>query len=322
MLWAKLLAYMENTWTVTEEDDGARLDIFLRDQSDGISRSAIAKLIKDGHATVNGNAASVHRFLKIGDTVVFHISEPETKRKKSDAKSEALPPLKIIKETAEWIVIDKPSGILVHPDTKRKTGTLVDMLVAHDPAISRVGEDPSRPGIMHRLDKEVSGLMVIAKTQDAFDVLKRQFAEHSVEKTYLALCYGQVTQDEGDIKFRIARSKNKARMAALPETERSGQVAWTHYKTVKRFQNASLLELEIYTGRTHQIRAHLLALGHPIVGDSLYTSDRGKKKIETPRLLLQAIRLSFIDPKTKQPQTFTHSPDPAFDRVIKTLSPL
>ncbi|MCR4278486.1 MAG: RluA family pseudouridine synthase [bacterium] len=321
---------MKQTWIIPENEEKVRLDIFLRDQVNDLTRSALAKLIKSGHVTVNGKEASVHRFLKVGDTVRIedNNSAIETKKQKKekfekelDLALQNLPPLKIVKETDEWIVINKPTGLLVHPDAKVKIGTLADILVAHDPKIAKIGEDPSRPGIMHRLDKDVSGLMVIAKTQDAFDSLKKQFAEHSIQKTYLALAYGHVAHEEGDIKFRIARSKSKARMAALPESETDGQAAWTHYKIVKRFRTASLLELEIYTGRTHQIRAHLFGLGHPIVGDTLYAQSHTAKRIVTPRILLQAIRLSFKDPTTEKLETFTLTPDPAFENVMAKLSP-
>ncbi len=313
---------MQHTWTVTEDDHKTRLDVFLREHAGGTSRSALAKMIKAEQVKVNGKAASVHRFLKEGDIVSMDEASPKEMKQKEKRAKESLPPLRIKKETPEWLVIDKPRGVLVHPDSKTKSGTLVDLLVEHDPAIAKIGEDPSRPGIMHRLDREVSGLMVIAKTQDAFDHLKKQFAEHSVQKTYLALVYGKTVHDEGDIKFRIARSKKKARMAALPEHEKAGQVAWTHYKVVKRFQNATLLELEIYTGRTHQIRAHLFGLGHPIIGDPLYTPKHGTPRIDSPRLLLQAIRLSFIDPESGDSQTFTLNPDPAFEEVTASMTPL
>jgi 23S rRNA pseudouridine1911/1915/1917 synthase len=321
---------------ITETDSGKRLDIFLAEQLIETTRSAIAKHLKAGAGKVNGQVASVHRFLKIGDEVEYDdvgagLSRPPRivehgvrnstgSGRDKPAPTGYVPPLKIIAETDDWLVIDKPAGVLVHPDAKHPTGTLIDALVAHDPAISRLGENPERPGIVHRLDKDVSGLMVIPKTQAAFDHLKQQFAEHSVDKIYLALVHGEMSKDEGDIKFRIARSKTKARMAALPENEEGGRAAWTHYRVLTRFHNATEVELQILSGRTHQIRAHLFALGNPIVGDSLYTLRNPDRKIKGTRLMLQAISLAFTDPSTGERKSFSIPPDPTFEQIKKEFS--
>lgn len=336
---------MEYRFIISEEDADTRLDVFLSSKIPTMTRSAIAKLLKAGAGTVGGKAASVHRFLKAGDEVVLDSSKAGSSHAQVRPAAGAVgsrlyrhattpdtaPTLNVIKETDAWIVIDKPTGLLVHPDAATTSGTLADALVAHDPAIAKIGEDPSRPGIVHRLDREVSGLMVVAKTQDAFDGLKRQFAEHSVDKRYLALVHGDVRKDEGDIKFRIARSKTQARMAARPESEEEGKAAWTHYKVLRRFHGATLLELAILSGRTHQIRAHMLALGHPVMGDPLYNTRKATRKriarskdegnrTDVPRLLLQAVHLSFVDPATGETQAFDIPADPAFDAAIKELS--
>jgi 23S rRNA pseudouridine1911/1915/1917 synthase len=209
-------------------------------------------------------------------------------------------------------VIDKPAGLLVHPDAKTKTGTLIDWLLAHDPTIGKVGEDPVRPGIVHRLDREVSGLMVVAKSQRAYDDLKRQFAERKVEKRYLALVYGRVMKDEGDIKLRIARSTSQARMAARPAHEAEGRAAWTHYRVRERLRGATLLDLEILSGRTHQIRAHLQAIGHPVVGDALYAPKKIPPRPVASRLMLQSVSLAFDDPASGERRSYSIPPDPAF----------
>lgn len=258
------------------------------------------------------------RNAKLGDKMesVVRKSESPNGSRITDHGSRPIP--KIIKETKDWLVIDKPTGLLVHPTIAEETDTLVDWLVEHDPKIGKIGEDPSRPGIMHRLDREVSGLMVVAKTQDAFDSLKKQFAEHTTTKNYLALAHGSLPKDEGEIKFKIARSKQGGRMAARPEGDEQGKAAWTHYKVLKRFKNATLVELEIMSGRTHQIRAHLFALGCPIVGDELYTR-KDIKPIKTDRLMLQAVKLEFDDPATAERQTFSLPADPAFEKVTSKL---
>jgi len=318
---------MMHRFEINDQHAGDRLDVFLTSMLDGTkTRSAIAKALKANGATVNGKSASVHHFLKAGDIVEFTdtpTASPASKNTKRapHAAPVKLPPLTIIDEQPSWLVINKPAGLMVHPDAVTEHGTLVDLLVAHDPSIAKIGEDPSRPGIMHRLDKDVSGLMVIAKTQDAYDHLKKQFAEHSVEKRYLALVHGELSHDEGDITFRIARSSRGGRMAAVPTGSKEGKAARTHYKTIKRFRGATLLELEIFSGRTHQIRAHMHGLGHPIIGDPLYMIRQTDRNVDAPRLLLQSILLSFTDPDTGTRVRFTLPADPAFDAVMKTFKP-
>ena len=325
---------MKDVWIITAQDAGTRLDVFLTRQMPETTRSQIAKRIKEGAVTVNKKTATVHRFLKDGDVVETTplpppfptegggVAPPAVEQEGQPTKEAGWlsRDVAIIAETADWIVLNKPSGLLVHPDAKQRTGTLVDFLLAHDPKIAKVGEDPSRPGIVHRIDREASGLMVIAKTQDAFDDLKRQFAEHTIEKRYLALVYGEMEKEEGDIKFKIARSKTKQRMAARPEQEEGGKVAWTHYRVLRRFRNATLLELEILTGRTHQIRTHLLAMNHPIIGDALYKRRREDRNIQAARLMLESVHLGFRDPATGEQKEFDLPHDPEFDTTITLLS--
>lgn len=317
---------MPHTWTISQDEAGARLDVFLAGKLPEMTRSQIAKLLKGGHGRVNGREASVHRFLNTGDKVEFEDAPdvratPRGRPAISEGGHEgpSLPELRIIDQAPGFVVIDKPTDLLVHPDAKTKTGTLVDLLLAFDPKIAKIGEDPERPGIMHRLDKEVSGLMVVARTQAAFDDLKRQFAEHSVDKRYLALVHGEMPNDEGDIKFRIARSKTKSRMAARPSHEEEGKAAWTHYQVVRRFRHATLVELSIFSGRTHQIRAHLLALNHPVIGDVLYGRKSEDRNIKAPRLMLQCVKLGFKDPATGEPREYELPPVKEFAEMEKKL---
>jgi len=150
--------------------------------------------------------------------------------------------------------------------------------------------------------------------------LKKQFAEHSVDKRYLALVYGEMRMDEGDIKFRIGRSTSMGRMAAKPVESKEGKAAWTHYKTLQRFHNASLLELTILSGRTHQIRAHLFAFSHPVIGDPLYTRSNLPRNIKAPHTLLQSVHLAFKDPKTEELRTFTIPQSAAITELITEIS--
>lgn len=310
----------EARWAAKNEDIGKRLDVFLKEQLADETRSQIQKVIKRGDVTVNEKSASVHQFLKEGDQISYRV-KPESRAKTSASEPEAaLPELDIIEETDQFLVINKPAGILSHPDFKNKRGTLIDMLLAHDPSLASIGEEPERPAIVHRLDKEVSGLMLAAKTQDAYDYFKHLFKERLIKKTYLAFVYGEPPQSEGDIRFRIARSSAGGRMAARPEQEDAGKAAWTHYRVIERFRGASLVEAEIISGRTHQIRAHFFALGCPVIGDPLYPAKHATRKIDAPRLMLQSVRLEFTDPATDETREYVLAPDPAFEQLRSELS--
>ncbi len=315
---------MTYKFTVPEDQEKIRLDVFLSEQIPEITRSTIAKKLKNRAGKVNNKPASVHTFLKPGDKVTYNGDQAKatslkTKKSISDSLQVTYDINKmIVKETDDFIVIDKPAGLVVHPDPNYTSGTLVDLLVEYYPKIKKIGEDPLRPGIIHRIDKDVSGLMVVAKNQATFDNLKQQFKDRDTHKKYLALTYGTLPQKEGDIKFRIARSQTKARMAARPENETQGKAAWTHYKVITELKGASLVELEIISGRTHQIRAHLNAVKNPVIGDNLYTQKQ-YKPIPTDRVMLQSIELSFLDLKTNERLTFNIPPDPAFNNLINKL---
>jgi len=317
---------MTSSWTVTEENHKKRLDVFLSENVEGLTRSQAKKRVEEGAFLVNNKSVSGHHFLKAGNIITQEDKAdsqmPTAKCRSAEDRtiSIAAKDLNIIEETKDWLVIYKPCGVLMHPDHGHPKGTLIDAVIEYAPGVAKIGEDPMRPGIMSRLDKDVSGLVVIAKTQDAFDDLKKQFADHSVKKEYVALVFGEVEDDEGDIRFRIGRSSTKARMAALPENSEDGQAAWTHYEVTERFKGATLLKLQILTGRTHQIRAHLMALQHPIVGDALYKPKSVTRKIASPRLCLQSVALEFNDPKTGERRVYAIDRDKEFDRVIKTLA--
>jgi 23S rRNA pseudouridine1911/1915/1917 synthase len=308
-----------------------RLDVFLAETVGGLTRSQAKKHIEAGEVEVNGKAAAVHHFLKEGDAVEIGVagqraSKPASGRDlthRTDATAErrgdARTSLRILEETPSWLVAFKPAGVLMHPTSKDERDTFIDAVIAHAPEVAKVGEDPSEPGIVSRLDRDVSGLVIIAKTQDAYDHLKSQFKTRKVDKTYLALVYGDVPQDEGDLKFRIARSSTQARMAALPKESADGRAAWTHYAVEKRLNGAALLKLHILTGRSHQIRAHLFAFNHPVIGDPLYKPRSSKRNITAPRLMLESVALEFDDPSSGERKRFEVDADPTFEKVINQL---
>lgn len=234
---------------------------------------------------------------------------------------------RIIFEDKNYLVVNKPAGLAVHGGGNIKEPTLADWLIARYPAIISVGDDVSRPGIVHRLDKDVSGLLVVAKTQAAFEHLKEQFKGREINKEYIALVHGQLSVDEGEINFPIKRSQAGHKMAALPlnaakllsrphprgrdQGNISGlfkaREAATSFKTLKKFVNYTLVRVKIKTGRTHQIRVHFFAYGHPLVGDNLYFTKKTKaknKKLNLGRIFLVADRLSFRDLKGEK-QSFS-----------------
>lgn len=224
----------------------------------------------------------------------------------------------IIWESNDYLVIDKPAGLAVHGGGNITEPTLADWLIKKYPKIKKVGDDPSRPGIVHRLDKDVSGLMVIAKSQASFESLKSQFKTREINKEYFALAHGRIETDEGEIDFPIKRASAGYKMAALPhQADRllsrrhpkdrdrgnidgifQAKEALTEFKVIKRFINYTLVRVKIKTGRTHQIRVHFCALSHPLVGDNLYGTKKTKiinKKLNLGRVFLMASRLSFLD---------------------------
>ena len=207
----------------------------------------------------------------------------------------------IIKETKDYLIINKPAGLIVHGGAGIVGPTLADWIAKKYPKLKTVGENPERPGIVHRLDKDVSGLMIICKTQKFFTFIKEKFQTRDLIKEYTGLIYGQLPEDDMDIDFPIKRSSRGFKMAAVPQNyagEDKTRRAITHLITLKKFINYSLLKIKIDTGRTHQIRVHLFALGHPLVGDPLYASGKNKRKnqkINLGRVFLAATGLEFAD---------------------------
>ncbi|MFA6995546.1 MAG: RNA pseudouridine synthase [Patescibacteria group bacterium] len=228
----------------------------------------------------------------------------------------------IIADTADYLVINKPAGLAAHGGGNLQEPTLVDWLIVNYPKIKTVGDDPSRPGLVHRLDKDVSGLMVVAKNNKSFSSLKNQFKNREVVKEYTALVHGRLMKDDGTIDFPITRSKDGYRMAALPANTTKllrrrhpqgrdqgnitgwfkSRTALTEFNVLKRFINYTLLKIIIKTGRTHQIRVHFFAYGYPLVGDNLYCTKKTKtknEKLNLGRVFLVATSLSFQDLQEK-----------------------
>ena len=283
-------------YIIEQKDTGTRLDVFLTSQLKGISRSRIQKVIKEGQVTVNGKPVTPHLAMEENDVVVLaKIPQSSTKMMKMESRADI--GLDVIYEDAEIAVINKPSGLLVHPSPQNEEETLAHALLGRWPKIAKVGESTERPGIVHRLDKEASGLLVVAKTQKAYENLKEQFKVHSIKKEYTVLVHGSPAKDEGSISLAIGRAASGDKMAARAEAMEGDRTALTHYRVEEKFPHAALLKVWTETGRTHQIRAHFKALGCPVVGDPLYVLKQGAR-VSAPRLFLHAKMLGFNHPKT------------------------
>jgi 23S rRNA pseudouridine1911/1915/1917 synthase len=289
-----------------------RLDVYLVEALGAkVSRENLKEAILSGEILLNGRAAKPSVLVKEGNVL-----EGSLKPKKTPVLEAEAIPLKVIYEDEWIIVIDKPAGMVVHPGAGNRKGTLVHALLGRGtaglaPALSQVG-GPERPGIVHRLDKNTSGLLVVAKTNEAHRHLQNQFAERGLSKTYTAFVYGRVELDTGRMEFPIGRHpKIREKMAVLSEGQ--GKEAFTQYRVLQRFPRHTLLEVKILTGRTHQIRVHLAHLGNPVVGDPVY----GKRKDAYLRHALHASKLEFIHPNSGKLVKFSSKLPSDFEEIMK-----
>ncbi|MFQ5587083.1 MAG: RluA family pseudouridine synthase [Thermodesulfobacteriota bacterium] len=293
-------------FTVPLEDPSQRIDVYLAKILPHLTRSRIKELIQSGNILVNDHPTKPSLKVRSGDTLAVY---PQV-REPLHAVPEAIP-LDIIYEDRSLIIVNKPAGMVVHTGAGRTRGTLVNALLHHSKTLSR-GGDLLRPGIVHRLDKDTSGVMVVAKNDLSHNHLANQFKEHSIKRRYIALTWGAMEEGTGTIDMPIGRHiKERKKMSV--RTSR-GRRAVTHFKMLKRFDNFSLLELALETGRTHQIRVHLSHLHHPIVGDQTYGRRSIPSHLSKPvinalqgfkRQALHAALLGFIHPETGHYREFT-----------------
>ena len=290
---------------------GERLDLFLAGTGPGLTRSQVGRLMEEGYVLLNGSVPKAGRKLRPGDRILLTVPPPRP----VELTPEAIP-LNIIYQDTELLVVDKPAGLTVHPAPGHPSHTLVNALLALCPDLQGIGGE-IRPGIVHRLDKDTSGLMVVAKSSDAHLGIGNQIRRRTVRKGYLALARGRVQPDEGLIDAPIGRDRgNRKRMAVVP----GGRESSTSYKVLRYFQgeskesaaDCSYLEVFPKTGRTHQIRVHLASIGHPLVGDALY----GKKSAVPPAALATHLDRQFLHAHILG---FRH---PATDEYVEFSSPL
>ena len=289
------------------DEAGVRLDKYVAEKCTELSRTQAQKLIADGNITVNNRVAKAGVKLHVGDRVNITLPPPPP----SPLSPEAIP-LNIIYEDNDLLVIDKPAGLPIHPAPGHYSHTLVNAILAYLPSLPE-SDDSLRPGIVHRLDKDASGVMVVAKNSVAQANLINQFKTRSVVKAYLVLVKGRLTPDEGVIEAPIGRDpRNRKRMAVVAE----GKEARTQYYVIKHVGDYTLVEVRPETGRTHQIRVHLSAIGYPVVGDSVY----GVKSPHLSRPFLHACRLGFQSPSTTEYVEFTSNLPPDLEQALERVA--
>jgi len=304
-----------------------RIDKFLSDRLPNVSRNRIQNGIKDGLVKVNEIDIKSNYKIRPGDVVT--ISLPQPPRDKEVIPEDIA--LNIVYEDEALLVVNKPAGMVVHPAYNNWTGTLVNALVYHFQNLPEMQDNEGRPGLVHRIDKDTSGLLVIAKTEYALNKLAKQFFEHTIVRTYLALVWGIPENQEGMIDVKLGRSQKDRRIVtAYPEGE-YGKRAITHYKVIKDLRYVSLVECKLETGRTHQIRAHMKYLGHPLFNDATYGGDKILKgtvfsKYKSfvqncfsiiPRQALHAQSLGFVHPVSKESMFFKSNLPDDFEEVLK-----
>ena len=302
-------------YIVSQEEKGKRLDTYIPSVDTDITRTSAQRLIEDGNILVNGKNAKVSYKIQENDKISVEIPEP----KQIELKAQNIP-IEIIYEDSDIIVVNKPKGMVVHPANGNPDGTLVNAIMAIcKDSLAGIGGE-IRPGIVHRIDKDTSGLLIVAKNDNAHVKMSEQIKNHEVKKTYIALVRGVFKENEATIDMPIGRSTSDRKKMAV---NKNGKNAITHIKVLKRFDKYTLLKVNIETGRTHQIRVHLSHIGYPIVGD--YTYSNGKNEFDVIGQCLHAQKLEFKHPITQKdmcleaelPQYFKDILDKLKDREIK-----
>jgi len=298
-----------------EEDLNKRIDILAAEKT-GITRSQIQKLIEKGYLLVNAKRVNQNYRVKSGDVIELTVTEESY----INLIPEALT-LEILYEDKFLIVVNKPAGIVVYPAAGHKTGTLMNALRYHCKKLAKAGS-PLRPGVVHRLDKDTSGVMVVALDDAAYYNLAEQFKQRTIDRRYVALISGILRGDSGEIRLHIVRSESDRKK--MSTRMKKGKEAVTTWKVIERFHGAALIEAKLKTGRTHQIRVHFASVGHPVLGDKTYGKKTeieigSRKKISFPRQMLHAELLGFIHPSTGKYLEF-HSPFPGdMEEMLKKL---
>jgi 23S rRNA pseudouridine1911/1915/1917 synthase len=306
------------TFTVEKSLPSGRLDAFLREKFPATSRVALKRLVEQGHVRVNGHTVKPTHSPRAGEQIEIHWPEARP----AAAQPEEIP-LDILFEDKSLLVLNKPVGLVVHPAAGNEEHTLVNALLHHcHGSLSGIG-GVARPGIVHRLDKETSGCLVVAKNDGTHLALSKQFAAREVGKIYNAILCGELVRDSGEIRAAISRHPTHRKRMAVRD-DNSGRAAHTSYRVLERLNSATFVEAQLHTGRTHQIRVHFQFLGHPLVGDMTYGARQNKKLTELTgyeplRVMLHARELSFIHPRTGKAMSFEAPLPIDFRDALKSL---
>ena len=299
---------------ISSKEASSRLDHYLKKRFPTLSRSRLQGLIKQAGVTVNDRPVKPGYRLRPEDRVRLDLPTYEPRK----IRPEAIP-LDVVYEDDSVLIIHKPAGMVVHPAPGHYEGTLVNALLARDPKIFKTSSGEDRPGIVHRLDKDTSGLLVVAKSEAAHQALARQFKRHTIHRIYLALALGIVRPGKGRIELAIGRDRWERKKISIRTTRPKDAV--TEYRVMERFTAASLLEIRPLTGRTHQIRVHLASIKHPVLGDAVYGGRKVARlgEMEIPRQMLHARTLGFLHPETGQPMEFSAPMPPDMAAVLAYL---
>lgn len=304
---------MSSQIELSVEETSDRLDRYLASQLTDVSRSRLQKLIEQGHVQINGDVCTSKKLdVKSGDRIQINIPDAEP----LDLQAENIP-LDILYEDDSLLILNKPAGLVVHPSAGHETGTMVNALLAHCSTLPGIN-GVQRPGIVHRLDKNTTGAIAVAKTEQAFHHLQEQFRTKTARRDYLAIVYGAPPQENGTIEQPIGRHPvERQKMAVV--SEEKGRRAITHWHIKERLGNYTLMEFELETGRTHQIRVHSAFMGHPIVGDQIYGSGRKSINVNLPGQALHAWRLRLKHPMTEEWVVAIAPLPPTFTKLLEVL---
>ena len=296
--------------TVSPEDAGVRIDKYLVEQLPDITRSYLQKLLKDGSVQMNGKPVKASTKTAAGALIALTIPEPE--------EPEILPediPLDILYEDSDVILINKPKDMVVHPAAGHYTGTLVNALMYHCKGDLSGINGVLRPGIVHRIDKDTTGVLIVCKNDRAHNALAEQLKEHSITRKYRAIVCGNLKEDEGTVDAPLGRHPQDRKKMAIVRS--GGKRAVTHYRVLERFGNYTYIECRLETGRTHQIRVHMASLGHPLLGDEIY--GRAKSPFKLEGQTLHAMVLGFIHPTTGEYMEFEAPLPEYFEKLLEKL---
>lgn len=299
----------EYNFVITDEDEGIRVDKYLADIMPDLSRSYIQKQIEDGNLLINGKASKSNYKLKADDEIEFTTPDSIV----PDIEPENIP-LKIVYEDDDVAIVSKPQGMVVHPSAGHYSGTLVNAILYHMNGRLSGINGVMRPGIVHRIDKDTSGLLIICKNDASHNSIATQLKEHSINRIYYAIVHGVVKDDEGTVDAPMARSKVDRKKMCI---DQSGKRAVTHYTVLERFNGYSLIKCKLETGRTHQIRVHMASIGHPLMGDPVYLPQ--KEPIHCNGQMLHAMTIGFVGPSDGIYKEFSEPLPEYFEKALKYL---